>query len=156
MAVIEATDLMAAFLVAALALLLADALAALWLAGRLSGPIGRTTGAVLSPCWCLPAPGDALAQEAVGGDGLTPEDELALLATSEVTLAYVITGDPELDRTSQAGLQGLTNTLWARTSVEPAPPSASIWKPMSLPSSRCSTGPCRRSSRCHRPRPIVA
>jgi hypothetical protein len=39
-----------------------------------------------------------------------------------VTLAYVITGDPELDRTSQAGLQGLTNTLWARTSVEPAPP----------------------------------
>jgi hypothetical protein len=63
-----------------------------------------------------------MAQEAVGGDGLTPEDELALLATSEVTLAYVITGDPELDRTSQAGLQGLTNTLWARTSVEPAPP----------------------------------
>jgi hypothetical protein len=70
-------------------------------------------------CRCA---GRALAQEAVGGDGLTPEDELALLATTEVTLAYVITGDPELDRTSQAGLQGLTNTLWARTSVEPAPP----------------------------------
>jgi hypothetical protein len=48
MAVIEATDLMAAFLVAALALLLIDALAALWLAGRLSGPIGRTTGASCS------------------------------------------------------------------------------------------------------------
>jgi hypothetical protein len=125
MAVIEATDLMAAFLVAALALLLADALAALWLAGRLSGPIGRTTGALALALLVLAAaPGDALAQEAVGGDGLTPEDELALLATTEVTLAYVITGDPELDRTSQAGLQGLTNTLWARTSIEPADPIA--------------------------------
>jgi hypothetical protein len=123
MAVVEATDLMAAFLVAALALLLIDALAALWLAGRLSGPIGRVAGAVAVAVLVLSgAPGTVMAQDAVGGDGLTPEDELALLATSEVTLAYVITGDPELDRTSQAGLQGLTNTLWARTSVEPAPP----------------------------------
>jgi hypothetical protein len=80
---------------------------------------GRLAG---RPLVLAAAPGMHSRRTAVGGDGLTPEDELALLATSEVTLAYVITGDPELDRTSQAGLQGLTNTLWARTSVEPAPP----------------------------------
>jgi hypothetical protein len=40
------------------------------------------------------------------GDGLTLEDELALLATSEVTLAYVVTGDPELDRMSRPGCRG--------------------------------------------------
>jgi hypothetical protein len=84
--------------------------------------VARRRGVARALLVACRSPGDALAQEAVGGDGLTPEDELALLATSEVTLAYVITGDPELDRTSQAGLQGLTNTLWARTSVEPAPP----------------------------------
>lgn len=123
MAVIEATDLMAAFLMAALLLLLLDALAALWLAGRLSGPIGQSAAMVLIAILALgQGPSAALAQTDTDGDGPTLEDELALLATSEVTLAYVITGDPELDRVSQAGMQGLTNTLWARTSVEPAPP----------------------------------
>jgi hypothetical protein len=122
MAVIQATDLMAAFLAAALLLLLVDAMAALWLAGRLSGPISRTaTGLVAALVILGSVPSAGMAQTDTG-DGLTLEDELALLATSEVTLAYVVTGDPELDRTSQAGMQGLTNTLWARTSVEPAPP----------------------------------
>jgi len=123
MDVVPATDLMAAFLTAALGLLLIDALAALWLAGRLSGPISRrAAGLVVALILIGQVPSGAVAQTGTGGDGLTSEDELALLATSEVTLAYVITGDPELDRVSQAGMQGLTNTLWSRTSVEPAPP----------------------------------
>ncbi|QXT39574.1 DUF4159 domain-containing protein [Gymnodinialimonas ceratoperidinii] len=111
MSVTRPTDLMAAFLTAALVLLLIDALAALWLAGRL----GRLTqsAAVLAAALLL-AP-EAQAQ-------LTPDEELALLATSEATLAYVLTGDMEVDETSRAGLQGLSNTLYQRTSVEPAPP----------------------------------
>jgi hypothetical protein len=121
MAVIEPTDLMAAFLTAALILLLVDALAALWLAGRLSGALGRAAVlAVLAVGLAAPPP-PAMAQDE-GAGGLTEEEELALLATSEVTLAYVVTGDPELDRISEAGLLGLSNTLWARTSVEPARP----------------------------------
>jgi hypothetical protein len=48
MAVIQATDLMAAFLAAALLLLLVDAIAALWLAGRLSGPIGPHGGVLVA------------------------------------------------------------------------------------------------------------
>ncbi|MDG4650622.1 DUF4159 domain-containing protein [Roseibacterium sp. SDUM158017] len=119
MAVLEPTDLMAAFLTAALVLLLIDAIAALWLAGRLTGALGRAAVVVLAVGLAVPAPPVA-AQDDAGG--LSMEDELALLATTEVTLAYVVTGDPELDRISEAGLRGLTDTLWSRTSVEPAPP----------------------------------
>lgn len=110
MSVTLPTDLMAAFLTGALALLLIDAIAALWLAGRLSG---MTRAAVLLAALALPQTADAQ---------LTPAEELALLATSEVTLAYILTGDADVDETSRAGLQGLSNTLYQRTSVEPATP----------------------------------
>ena len=108
------TDLMAAFLTAAMALLMADIIAALWLSGRLSMLTRAATVLVVAlsmPQWA----------EAQSSDGLTDE-ALALLATSEVTLAYVITGDTRVDDISRAGLAGLTNTLWQRTSVEPAEP----------------------------------
>ena len=39
-------------------------------------------------------------------------------------LAYVITGDGEVDRESATGLQGLTRTLGERTSIEAAEPAA--------------------------------
>lgn len=110
MSVTLPTDLMAAFLVAALSLLLIDAIAALWLAGRLNG---MARAAVILAALALPQGADAQ---------MTPAEELALLVTSEATLAYVITGDADVDETSRAGLQGLSNTLFQRTSVEPAPP----------------------------------
>lgn len=115
MEVIAPTDLMAAFLTAALVLLLVDALASLWLAGRLSG-LARGA-AVLALVLTLPQGGQAQT-----GTDLSPEDQLALLASSEVTLAHVLTGDREIDEMARAGLQGLSNTLWQRTSVEPAAP----------------------------------
>ena len=37
-------------------------------------------------------------------------------------LAYVLTGDPEIDRTSEEGLSGLSKVLRARTALEPADP----------------------------------
>lgn len=110
MVVVEPTDLTAAFLTGALILLLVDAIAALWLAGRLGG---LARAAVVLAAVTLPHGAEAQ---------LTPDEELAILATSEATLAYVITGDAEVDETSRAGLQGLSNTLFQRTSVEPAPP----------------------------------
>ena len=115
MEVVTPTDLMAALLSAALILLLVDAMASLWLAGRLSG-LARGT-AVLALVLILPQTGQAQSDGA-----LSPEDQLALLATSEVTLAHVLTGDAQIDETARAGLQGLSNTLWQRTSVEPAAP----------------------------------
>ena len=109
--VVETQDLMPYFLVTALMLLLIDSLAALWLSGRLSG-VARGAAIVLAAM--LAQPGDA--------QDLSDDDILALLASSEITLGYVLTGDEQLDETSRAGLWGLGLTLTSRTSVEPAAP----------------------------------
>lgn len=109
--VVETQDLTPYFLVTALMLLLIDSLAALWLSGRLSG-VARGAAIVLAAM--LAQPGDA--------QDLSDDDILALLASSEITLGYVLTGDEQLDETSRAGLWGLGLTLTSRTSVEPAAP----------------------------------
>jgi hypothetical protein len=49
-------------------------------------------------------------------------DDFALKASLQTHLAYVITGDPEIDRTSEEGLMGLSRVLRARTALEPADP----------------------------------
>ena len=49
-------------------------------------------------------------------------DPRLMRAADEVTLAYVVTGDAEVDAASQAGLRGLSQVLTARTTVEPGPP----------------------------------
>jgi hypothetical protein len=105
----EETLLKPVFLTAALALLMIDILASLFVSGRLTGPRAATLAILLA----VSTPMDVQAQ-----------DERALLATSEVVLAYVKTGDPQLDRVSEAGLKGLSTSLFRRTSVEPADPIA--------------------------------
>ncbi|WP_420396969.1 DUF4159 domain-containing protein [Nioella sp.] len=109
--VAETADLTPYFLTSALVLLLLDSLAALWLSGRLTGAV---RGAALLLAAMVAQSGEA--QE------LSDDDTLALLATSEITLGYVLTGDEQLDETSRAGLWGLGLTLTSRTSVEPAAP----------------------------------
>ena len=109
--VVETQDLTPYFLATALVLLLLDSLAALWLSGRLTG-VARGAAIVLAAMLAQPA--DA--------QDLSDEDILALLATSEITLGYVLTGDEQLDQISRAGLWGLGLTLTSRTSVEPAAP----------------------------------
>ncbi|MGF1650693.1 MAG: DUF4159 domain-containing protein [Hyphomicrobiaceae bacterium] len=49
---------------------------------------------------------------------------VALAATSRVSFGYVLTGDPGIDATSRAGLEGLVKVLTARTAIEPGPPFA--------------------------------
>jgi len=49
-------------------------------------------------------------------------DDQALKSTLETRLAYVITGDAEVDRISKAGLQGLTLFLAQRTALEAGDP----------------------------------
>lgn len=129
-------DLKALFLMAALALLLTDVLASLWIGGRLAmagqgragailvavalGGAGGAGGAVAT--W----PGAALAQtspQTPGGD-LPTADARAIQATSEVVLAHVLTGDTRVDDVARAGLRGLSQTLFQRTSIEPADPIA--------------------------------
>lgn len=103
------------FLTFATLLLLADVLAALWLAGRLRG-LARGA-AVLALALLAAAPRGAMAQ-----DTPKPGDDFAIEATTAVVLGYVLTGDPKIDELSRAGLLGLSDKLWQRTSVEPMMP----------------------------------
>jgi hypothetical protein len=112
----EETPLGGLLLALALLALLADILASLSLSGRLRG--ARPTAAALAIFVLLmPAP-QARAQDAMSAD------DFAIAATSEVVLAHVVTGNKQLDDLAQAGLQGLSDTLFFRTSVEPAAPMA--------------------------------
>ena len=108
MAGTEERPLAGYLLAAALVLLVADILASLALSGRLMR-LGRATAAVIAILMLAPQPAKA-------------DDMRAVTATAEVVLAYVKTGDVELDRTSAAGMLGLSDVLFFRTSVEPGPP----------------------------------
>ena len=100
----------------AIGLLLADVIASLALSGRLTGGLrgSRTASVAIALALVIPA-SDLRAQ--------TTEDT-ALNAAAEVVLAHVITGDRQLDEIAEAGLRGLSDTLFFRTSVEPADPIA--------------------------------
>ena len=115
----EAQALKGWFLTAGFGMLLLDILAALWVAGRLGGL--RRGVAVLAlallPMALLAVP-QARAQDAL------PEDDFALQATTEVVLGHVLTGDAQVDAMAAAGLVGLGDKLWQRTTIEPAPPMA--------------------------------
>ncbi|MBL8562709.1 MAG: DUF4159 domain-containing protein [Gemmobacter sp.] len=95
-----------AALALALCLLMVDVLAAL----RLSGRLGALTAAL---SLLLLAPPQAQAQGA---------DAFAIEATTELRLAYVVTGDTKVDQLSKQGLDGLRQQLFARTTIEPAEP----------------------------------
>ncbi len=95
------------FLGAAAALLIADLFVALLLAGRL--PRLPRMAAMLALALLI-APDIAHAQS---GD-----------PTRALRLAYVRTGDARLDSNSRAGLSALSDTLRARTAVEPDAPVA--------------------------------
>ncbi|WP_369807756.1 DUF4159 domain-containing protein [Paracoccus sp. MKU1] len=49
-------------------------------------------------------------------------DPRLVRAADEVALAYLVTGDAEVDAASEAGLRGLSQVLTARTTVEPGEP----------------------------------
>ncbi len=106
------------FLTFATVLLLLDVLAALWLAGRLRG-LARGGVAVLAVALLSTMPGPSQAQDVPAAG-----DDFAIQATSSVVLAYVQTGDPQVDELSRQGLLGLSDKLWQRTSIEPMMPMA--------------------------------
>ncbi|MEO0913457.1 MAG: DUF4159 domain-containing protein, partial [Pseudomonadota bacterium] len=114
MGVAEETFLKPWLLVVALMVLMADIIATLWLGGRLYGPRAVKAGTV-----AMLALGLGLLAEPAAA-----EDEAALYATSETVLAYIETGDAELDEISRAGLAGLSRVLTRRTAIEPAEPVA--------------------------------
>ncbi len=96
----------------AIVLLVLDVIASLALSGRLG--LIRGTALMLALTLGATGPDTAIAQQA--------DDSFALAAANELALAHVLTGDAELDKVAQAGLRGLSDVLFMRTSVEPALP----------------------------------
>ena len=118
--VAEETRLAGFLLTGAVALGLADIIAALALSGRLGlrgGALGaRAAVTLVLSLAVVAAPAPLRAQDAAEGD------EFAVRVTSDVVLAHVRTGDAEVDRVALAGLRGISRVLTARTSIEPAEP----------------------------------
>jgi hypothetical protein len=126
------TPLAPALLTGSLALIFADIVAVLallgalgwlasWLRARARPAIGAVAlAALLSASFFAPAP--ARAQTPPGEE--LPGGAVAQKATENVTLGYVLTGDPTADATSKAGLSGLSRILAVRTAVEPGEPMA--------------------------------
>jgi hypothetical protein len=113
----EPTDLRGPIFLAALVLLLLDAILVFWLAGGLSRLLPRRRIAAAIPI--------ALALTALAASPLWAQegsDQFAAKATVETHLAYVVTGDAEVDSVSKAGLSGLTLFLAQRTALEAGEP----------------------------------
>jgi Domain of unknown function (DUF4159)/Aerotolerance regulator N-terminal len=104
-------DLMPWLLLAAMLLALADMVISLALRGLVPRSArAAPAAAVLLLCLTLPVAAEV--------------DESIVEATSETRLAYVVTGLPEVDAVSRAGLEGLSLVLNRRTAVEAGEPRA--------------------------------
>lgn len=106
----------------AMALLLTDALAALVLSGAFARIARRSAALViLGMTLAIGSPAPAKAQT-VPTTASVAADQFALEATETTRLAYVVTGDAELDTVSRQGLEGLSQYLASRTALEPGSP----------------------------------
>ena len=113
------TDFAGILFAAALLLLLIDCIAALALAGALIRlrPSRAAVILLVAALSGLPASDGAQAQAT-----LSEADEFAMRAALDTRLAYVLTGDEQIDEISLAGLTGLTAFLAQRSSIEAESP----------------------------------
>jgi hypothetical protein len=126
----EPLDLRGPIFLAALALLVIDALVVIWLSGGLSAMRPRRRTAAATIAFALTC-GLALSHDPAGAQPaptqpqqpLTAEQQdFAMKATLQTHLAYVVTGDAAVDEVSKNGLQGLTLFLAQRTALEAGDP----------------------------------
>ncbi|MBP2558249.1 hypothetical protein J2857_001000 [Neorhizobium galegae] len=128
----EAVSLRPALFAAAFALLILDSLVVLFMNGAFSrGPGGRrrpggaaTAAAIAALAFGLFVfmPDQSRAQEMAPGAGAKPGDEQILERLDTTHLAYVTTGEQDVDRISEQGLEGLSQFLTYRTTLEPGAP----------------------------------
>ncbi|WIM10486.1 DUF4159 domain-containing protein [Enhydrobacter sp.] len=134
------TDLSRWCLLVATILLLSDFLISLWLRGMLPRAVrlrrAATAAVLMALVGLLASPPNAQAQTTSSSErqvqtAAAPNEDKAPPALSEqealrgaldVRLAYIVTGNKDVDDTSRAGLEGLSEVLRSRTSVEPADP----------------------------------
>ena len=110
-------DLKPLLLALAVTLILMEMGVSLWLRGLVGRdwrPVGRGHAAA--------ALAVLISGTLVDANTAAADDSLGLAATLDTRLAYVITGDPETDDMSRAGMHGLTKVLARRTAFEGAEP----------------------------------
>jgi len=117
----EPQDLRGPILLAALSLLAVDTLIVLYLGGGIQRLVPRRSRAATAALFVLAAlalavPAIPVAHAQGARDADVPRSAL------ETKLAYVLTGDSEVDSISKAGLGGLTLFLAQRTALEPGEP----------------------------------
>ncbi len=124
----EPLDLRGPIFLAALGLLLLDALLVIMLSGGLASLLPRRRIAAtlliagLLAAFGLHNPSHAQ-QPAAQPQQMSPQAQaFAMEATEKTHLAYIITGDAAIDEVSKAGLQGLTLFLAQRTALEAGEP----------------------------------
>ena len=126
----EPLDLRGPVFLAALGLLGLDALVVILLAGGLAAmwPRRRVAAAILisiglGASVLSPSPAHAQTTPTSPPVGnLSAADDFAMKATLQTHLAYIVTGDADVDAISKAGLQGLTMFLAQRTALEAGEP----------------------------------
>jgi hypothetical protein len=102
-------------------LFLGDCLVSLWLSNGWQKLRVRLTGTAVVLLAIMSAmPPGTHAQEQPSAAA----DQFALANTLKTRLAYVASGDAQVDETSRVGLSGLTRILTERTSIEPGEPIA--------------------------------
>jgi hypothetical protein len=114
----EPRDLRGILLSGSLALFLIDAIIVAMLGGgiaallrRRAAPAGLALALILSAMLALPSPSRA-----------DDKDDFAIKATSQTRLAYVVTGNADVDSIVKAGMAGLTLFLAQRTALEAGDP----------------------------------
>jgi Domain of unknown function (DUF4159)/Aerotolerance regulator N-terminal len=119
----EPQDLRGPIFLAALAMLLIDALVVFWLTGGLYRLLPRRGLAASMVVIAALVAGTSLF---FSGSGFAQTDrsadQFASRASLETHLAYVVTGDAETDSVSKSGLHGLTLFLAQRTALEAGDP----------------------------------
>jgi hypothetical protein len=125
----EPLDLRGPVFLAALALLMLDALVVIMLSGGIAAMRHRRRAAATLLLVGLLAgmPWHARAQAPAAKPNWPPplseqQRDFALKATHETHLAYIVTGDASVDEISRAGLEGLSLFLAQRTALEPGDP----------------------------------
>jgi hypothetical protein len=127
----EAVSLRPALFAAAFAMLILDSLIVLFINGafsRLPKGARRRAGATAAAIAVLGLglfalqPSPVFAQEMPEGSGAKAGDEQILEHLDTTHIAYVVTGEADVDRISEQGLDGLTQFLTYRTTLEPGAP----------------------------------
>ncbi|WP_105415093.1 DUF4159 domain-containing protein [Neorhizobium sp. T25_27] len=126
----EAVSLRPALFAAALAMLILDSLVVLFMNGafsrvptrrRTAGSAAAVIAAVAFGLFAF-VPSPLQAQEMPPGAGAKPGDEQILERLDTTHLAYVVTGERDVDSISEQGLEGLSQFLTYRTTLEPGAP----------------------------------